>query len=61
MMATDHNNPKPNKKTWSKPVIQGLTTDGPPICNPSFPQAQVCASNGLVQSGTACNQKGVFS
>lgn len=49
------------KKTWRRPVIQGLTTDGPPHCTPAFPQAQVCASNGLVQSSVGCNQKGIFS
>ena len=51
----------PGKPTWRRPMIQGLTTDGPPLCNPAFPQAQVCATNGLVQSSVSCTQKGIFS
>lgn len=49
------------KKPWQKPMIQGLKVDGPPQCNPSFPQAAVCASRGLVQASVACNAKGIFS
>ena len=50
-----------DRKTWRRPTIQGLKTDGPPICNPAFPQATVCASNGLVQSSVGCSAKGIFS
>ncbi len=53
--------PTQKKPAWRRPEIKGLEVDGPPQCNPSFPQAQVCAVNGLVQSSTACNQKGIFS
>lgn len=49
------------KKPWKRPTIQGLKTDGPPICNPAFPQATVCASNGVIQASVGCNQKGLFS
>lgn len=51
----------PKKRPWSRPRIQGLQTDGPPVCNPAFPQAQVCATNPFDQSQAACNQKGIFS
>ena len=49
------------KKPWQRPTIQGLKTDGPPVCNPAFPQASVCASNGVIQASVGCAQKGLFS
>ena len=61
MAIKDDDSAKGGKKPWRKPRIQGLQTDGPPICNPAFPQAQVCATNGLVQSSIGCNVKGIFS
>jgi len=54
----DRKGPKP---AWRKPELRGLETGAPPHCNPAFPQAQICATNGLPQSSVGCNQKGTFS
>lgn len=49
------------RPTWRRPTIQSLETAGKPECNPGFPQASVCASQGLVQSSVGCSSKGIFS
>lgn len=53
---------KGQRLAWRRPRIEGLGVAGTPTpCNPAFPQAAVCAGNGVLQATVRCNQKGIFS